>query len=339
MKMTIALLAWMLAGPMADAVAAPCPCTNFFTGDAKPFIAEGIARDAASGRFFVAGVAARRIAAIKNGDAHDFISLPDDYSPFGIMVSGRSLWVTAAVVQQGAGHDGPSALLDFDLRNGRLKGTYPVPDAGQHVLNDLTAAPDGTIYASDALDGSLYRLAPGAQTLTHLGKPGLLKSPQGMAVSADGKSLLVADYSLALVKVDLTSGEFVSLQAPDGVNAKGIDGLMRLADGRFLASQNGLRNPRIVTLTLAPDWSQLVTLDVVAADDALVADPSLVAADASGAYLVGVSQWGSFGQNNQTPTKPLQPWRIVKLDIIPRRPASGGEQDKYPRADASKTNK
>jgi hypothetical protein len=43
-------------------------------------------------------------------------------------------------------------------------------------------------------------------------------------------------------------------------------------------------------------------------------DPSLVMADASGAYMVGVSQWASFG-NGPTPVRPLQPWRIVKLEL------------------------
>jgi hypothetical protein len=43
---------------------------------------------------------------------------------------------------------------------------------------------------------------------------------------------------------------------------------------------------------------------------------------------VGISQWGSFGLDQQEPTKPLQPWRIVKLELTLRRPASGGEQNK-----------
>ena len=224
------------------------------------------------------------------------------------------MWVTAAVVPQGAGHEGPSALIAFDLR-GRLKNIFTVPDEGRHVLNDLTAAPDGTIFASDARDGSLYRLAPGATVLTHLGKQGLLKSPQGMAVGGDGKFLLVADYSLGLVKVDVATADVVPLKIPGGTNVKGIDGLARLADGSFLASQNGTRAPHILRLTLSQDWSELVSLETVAQDDAAVADPSLVMADSSGAYVVGVSQWGSFGQEQQAPTQPLQPWRIIKLEI------------------------
>ena len=306
----------LMAAWAGNAMAAPCPCLDFFVGDAKPFIAEGIARDAASGSFFVAGVAARRVVVIRNGHAAEFARLPDDYSPFGIAIGGKTLWVTAAVAAQGAGHDGPSALLTFDLR-GRLTGTYPVSDEGRHVLNDLTIAPDGSVYTSDALDGSIYVLPSGAHALTRLGPRKLFKSPQGMAVSVDGKSLLVADYSLGLTKLDLATAAFTPLKIPDGVNVKGIDGLARLPDGTFLASQNGSKVPHILQLALSSDWSELHSAEVIVANDPAAADPSLVMADNSGAYVVGVSQWNSFGAT-QTPAKPLQPWRITKLALDPR---------------------
>lgn len=312
MKMAAALLIVLLTGGAANAVAAPCPCSDFFVGDAAPFIAEGIAY--AGDRVFVASVASRRIVAIQGGRARDFVRLPDEYSPFGIAVAGQTLWVTAAVVAQGAGHDGPSALLAFDL-SGKLTSTYPMPDEGRHALGDLTVAPGGTVYISDGLDGSIYVLPPGGHALTRIGPRKLFRSPQGMAVSDDGKSLLVVDYALGLTRFDLATATFMTLKNPDGVNAKGIDGLARLPDGSFLASQNGTKQPHILRLTLSPDWSRLVSLEVVAEDDAAIADPSLVTADASDAYVVGISQWGSFGKDQQEPTKPLQPWRIIKLEL------------------------
>ena len=301
----------LLAMTASGAVAGPCPCTTFFAGDAKPFIAEGLARD--GDRVFVAGVAARPIVEIRNGQMREFVHLPDEYSPFGIAVAGKTLWVTAAVIPQGAGREGPSALIAFDLR-GKITGTYPVLDEGRHALGDLTIAPDGTVYVSDGLDGSIYVLRPGAHALTRLGARGLFKSPQGMTLSADGKSLLVVDYALGLTKLDLAAATFTALRTPDGVNAKGIDGLARLPDGSFLASQNGTKEPRILRLKLSGDWSELLSADVIPADDPAVADPSLAMADSSGAYVAGVSQWNSFGEA-QAPTKPLQPWRIIKLEI------------------------
>ena len=296
----------------AAPVHAACPCTDVFKGEAQPFIAEGIAHDASANRFFVASVATRRIVAIQGGRQSMFARLPGDYSPLGIALSGETLWVTAATLPQGAGHDGPSALIAIDKGDGHARHVYPVPDQGKAALNDLTFAPDGTVYASDSISGMLYRLSPTASALTRLKI--VLKSPQGMAVSADGKSLLVADYSLGLVKLDLSGNTFMPLRIPDGINVKGVDGLVRLPDGSFFASQNGLKKPRILRLSLSPDWTRLQSLDVVAADDPTIADPSLVTADQSGAYVVGVSQWASFG-NGLTPERPLQPWRIVKLTL------------------------
>jgi sugar lactone lactonase YvrE len=315
MKAALLMLA-LVTGSASSAFAAPCPCSDSFVGDATPFIAEGIARD--GGRIFVASVAGRRIVAIRNGHVHDLVHLPGDYSPFGISVAGNTLWVTAAVVSQGAGYDGPSALIAFDL-GGKLMDTYPVPDEGRHALGDLTVAPDGTVYASDGLDGSLYMLGPGSHVLTRLGPRKLFKSPQGMALSTDGKSLLVVDYALGLTRLDIATAAFTTLKTPDGVNLRGIDGLALLPDGSFLASQNGTKEPHILRLMLSPDWSQLLSADVIAADDPAVSDPSLVMADASGAYVVGVSQWSSFGENKPAPTKPLLPWRVVKLDLTPLR--------------------
>ncbi len=312
MKMALLLFA-LLTGWNSIALSAPCPCSDFFVGEPKPFIAEGITRDRVTGRIFVASVASRRLVTIRDGRMRDFVRLPEDYSPFGIAVAGTTLWVTAAVVAQGAGRDGPSALLAFDL-GGKFIGNYPVPDEGRHVLNDLAIGPDGTVYTSDALDGSLYMLAPGGHALTRLGPRKLFRSPQGMVVSADGKSLLVADYALGLTKLDLATATFKPLKSPDGINVKGMDGLARLPDGSFLASQNGTKQPHILRLTLSPDWSEVLQQDVIASDDPAVADPSLVLADDSGAYVVGVSQWRSFGAT-KTPTKPLQPWRIVRLAL------------------------
>src|ERR1700722_1070153 len=182
-----AVLCMAVMGWATQAAAAPCPCTTVFVGEAQPFIAEGIARDAATGRLFVASVATRRIVTIHDGRQDDFAQLPDDYSPLGIALSGGTLWVTAAVVAQGSGHDGPSALIALDQGDGHVRHVYPVADSGRHILNDLTFAPDGTVYASDAMDGSLYRLGPHDQVLARLGGHALLKSAQGMAVSADGK--------------------------------------------------------------------------------------------------------------------------------------------------------
>src|SRR5215469_12175462 len=133
----------VLVGWATNAFAVPCPCADVFVGRNIPFIAEGITRDANMDRLFVASVATKRIVTIRDGQQRDFVHLPNDFSPLGIAFANKILWVTAATLPQGAGRNGSSALMAFDL-SGRLKNSYPVPDDGFHVLNDLAFAPDGT---------------------------------------------------------------------------------------------------------------------------------------------------------------------------------------------------
>jgi sugar lactone lactonase YvrE len=307
---------------MAANLAPICTCTIFSKGSPEPFIAEGIAHDAKSGRFFVGGVHARRIVAITNGHAQDFVKqLPHGYSPFGMTVDARRglLWVTAAILPQSAGavpgQFNRSALLAFDLATGALKKSYPA--TGALNLNDLALAPEGAIYVADSLNGSLLRLRPDAPSLSLFGPVGLLSSAQGMVVSPDGKRLLVADYAMGLVLIDLAKPVPVpeAVRVPANRTTIGIDGLARLDDGSFVATQNAFAHARVLHLRLSDDWSRLESLDVVAANTADVADPTLVAAVGNEAYVIGVSQWASFDDTKPLPVRPVASWRIVRLNL------------------------
>ncbi|HEX5438341.1 MAG TPA: hypothetical protein VFW98_14390 [Gemmatimonadaceae bacterium] len=90
----------------------------------------------------------------------------------------------------------------FILENAALRGRYDAPlIAGGRALNDVAIGSDGSVYASDANDGSIFRLAPGAQALRAVGGRARLKSPQGMVMSADGRTLLVTDSRAAATGV------------------------------------------------------------------------------------------------------------------------------------------
>ncbi|HZW51348.1 MAG TPA: hypothetical protein VFF05_05785, partial [Rudaea sp.] len=160
-----------IRGKLAANTAPICACTTIFQGTAEPFIAEGITQDIRTGRIFVSSVVERKIVAIKDGKARDFAKLPDGMSALGIRINDAHylIWAAASTLPQsdgGSGDMGNAALLAFDITSGALRGKYRAPVyAPRRSFSDLTFAPDGTVYVSDAIEGSIFRLKPGDDTL------------------------------------------------------------------------------------------------------------------------------------------------------------------------------
>jgi len=303
---------------IARNTAAHCDCTKVFDGPRQPFIAEGIAFDPRGDLFLVSSVYQRRIVTIADGRMHDFTApLPDGLSPFSITLDSRHglIWVSAASLAQSHGatavQRGHSALLAYDLRYGALVARIPGPSNTD--LGDTALAPDGTVYATDSRRGGVYRLRPGSTKLEPVTTG--LSSAQGIAISNDGRTAVVADYALGLMRLDLATGKLASVAVPDTVTTLGIDGLAMLPDGAFAATQNGIAPARVVHFRLTPDWSQVTQFDVVARNAPQIGDPSLLAVAGKNIYAIGVSQWASFDDDKTEPVRPVPSFKIVRLSL------------------------
>jgi sugar lactone lactonase YvrE len=308
---------------LARQTAPVCSCRLMFQGASAPFIAEGLAHDLHTERVFVSGVSARKIVAIHDGVAHDFATVPDGMSALGIRINAAHdlLWAAASTLPQsdgGSGDMGNAALLAFDITSGALRARYNAPTYAPHrSFNDITFAPDGTAYVSDAVEGSIFRLKPGADKLEVAGGVAArFKSPQGMVVSADGKTLLVADYSAGLQRLDIESGNLDQVSVPSGISTLGMDGLVQLPDGSFAATQNVFAPHRVVHFRLSRNWSRLEEFTVIARATADVSDVSLLTPDGNDLLVVGISQWSSFDGDNNAPSRPLKSWRITRV-VVP----------------------
>lgn len=69
-------------------------------------------------------------------------------------------------------------------------------------------------------------LAPGQSTLKAL-SPGVLVSPQAPALSSDGATLFVSDYTAGIAAVEVATGTISWLTHTDSLALTGVDGMYR----------------------------------------------------------------------------------------------------------------
>ena len=136
----------------------------------------------------------------------------------------------------------------------------PAPDGV--ALSDLAIDDEGRVYASDPMNGGVYRTGEGGETLEVLVEPGSFRSPQGAAVSADGTRLYISDYRYGLAMINLATGKVFRLGSDVPVILDGTDGLW-LHEGELIAVQNGTSPMRISAFTLSDNGQRITAARVL----------------------------------------------------------------------------
>lgn len=279
---------------------------------AGPVLTESVAYDSKTGRLLVSQIHTRRIVAIgKDGAVSEFTAPSDDiWGVFSIALDPkrRILWALTAATPQAkgvaAGDLGATALLRIDLETGKILARHAPPaDGAKRQLGDLTVGPAGAVYASNSLGGEIWRLEPGAKALDRLVSSPELGSPQGLALTADGKHLLVADYSSGLHVIDLASGAVLPVAIPPDVTLLGVDGLAR-AGQTLIAVQNGVAPQRLLRLWPTPDGKRLTRVETLAANLPELDEPTSGAMRGDDFVFVARSQWTDFGDDGLKTAEP-----------------------------------
>ncbi len=165
----------------------------------------------------------------------------------GVDPKHRLLWSTAGWVPQceicRIEDKGKSALIAYDLKTGDEKHRVESPIGG--VLGDMVVSSGGDVYVTNNSGGAVYRMLAGTLKLERLDEAGEFPSPQTPALSADGKTLYVADYRRGIAALDLGTKAVRWLKPGPGVIVSGIDGLYVWRNS-FVAVQNGVTPVRIV---------------------------------------------------------------------------------------------
>jgi sugar lactone lactonase YvrE len=273
-------------------------------------LVEGIARDPRTGRLFAGTVVGRELLVF---DHCGWRAVPgvDAGSLFGMAVDapGRRLWIASGALDQTPHPEAAfRGLIAVDVD--KLRVVRRVALAGSP--GDLAIGRDGTVYASDPVDGTLFRLRPGAPASV-LVPAGRFRSPQGLVLSPDERRLYVADYAYGIGIVDLASGHIGRLAARGPAMLDGVDGM--IGDrGALIAIQNGVSPHRIVRLRLDRAGATVTRVDIVESANPAWGEPSLGTIAGGDLLYVADGQWERYGAGGaETGAARPTPIRAVRL--------------------------
>lgn len=284
---------------------------------------EGVARDPWNGALYATMVTGRGLLALNpvgewrligQVDAKSGTSRTGSLSGIGLSPDRRRLWLSAAVFEPTPSPERAFAgLLVFDLRAQSVTQRIAAPSASNP--SDLTVGSDGTVYASDPLGGAIYVLRPGSRELDTLVAPGRFRSPQGLALSRDGRRLYLSDYGWGLAAIDLGSGAVHRVRASAPMMLDGIDWIGRRGD-ELIAVQNGTRPRRIIALRLARDGVTVDRLRVLERANPDWSEPAGAFIDGNRLLYVGDARWDEFGPGGVRKSgAPQAPVRIRSLPL------------------------
>lgn len=221
-------------------------------------------------------------------------------------------WVASSNIDES---DDPKPLFTglIGLR-GSFQNPILVPAPEGAVLSDITIGADFTLYASDPLNGGLYRKPRGATGVEVFVEPGTFRSPQGLALSDDGTHLFVSDYRYGLARVELASGSIERITSDIPAILDGVDGLW-LHRGELIAVQNGTSPMRISAFTLSDDGRRIVGARTLEQAHPGWTEPlgGSVAGDAL--YYVATGQWDRYVKGVPAVEKPPIPTDIRRLPL------------------------
>lgn len=181
-----------------------------------------------------------------------------------------------------------ASLVLVRLSSGEVIKRWTLGD-GSGMPGEIALTPEGDVVVSDGIRGSLYMLRRGNDTLETIHSP-MLRSPQGIAVSAGGNKAYIADWSRGLIRWDIASGSFDRLLMPDGALLRGVDGLRAHGDW-LIGVQNGVAPARVIAIRPDSAGTSVAELRILDSLSDWNGEPTVGAVVGSDYIFVATSQW------------------------------------------------
>jgi hypothetical protein len=183
---------------------------------------------------------------------------------FGVFADDRTRTLYACSLPFGAPReqaDVLSALRAFDLRTGKPKASYPLPDGYNSLCNDIAVAKDGTVYVSETRQGRVLRLTPGASALEVWIKDPKFAAVDGIAIGGDGAVYVntVATGHMFRIPVGADGAAGPPTELQPSLPLDHPDGLRALGGLTFLQSENGDQG-RVAEVTIDGDKATITPL-------------------------------------------------------------------------------
>jgi hypothetical protein len=283
--------------------------------DRTGLIAEGMAYDERTRRFFVSSVHTNSIFAIDSrGRATPFVT-GARWGIFGMAVDRRRnvLWAATSALPQTAGFrkedEGKAAVLKIALTSGKVLATLAPDDGGKHTFGDVAIAANGDVLVSDSASPVIYKV-DGDRLEPFITGP--FSSMQGIA--ATRKWLYVADYARGIFAVD--RGAQRLLDVPSNVSLLGVDGLYAAGPNMLIATQNGTNPNRVIRVALTADGLHVKSVETIAANDPAMRDLTLGVVAGSSFYFNANAQWDAWGDDGaMVKDAKLEPLRVMRVRL------------------------
>ena len=218
--------------------------TNDFIISEKDLIPEGVAYNIKTNTIYIGSIYKQKVIAIrKDGTTEDIITQTtfEDLSPIGMEVDNNKdiLWVNVAlapIVNKTGKNEWKTTMMSFDLLNNELIKKYDFIGEEQAFLNDLTIDRNGDVFATESVNGKIYKLDTRTNELAMFVALENFSFPNGI-VYCQAKHCLFVATNEGIAKVDIETKKIKLLEVESNVNVKVIDGLA-INDDYFIGHQS-----------------------------------------------------------------------------------------------------